>query len=127
MTYQIGEDTVVRPEFITTGALNNTVDSQFRAISDMWPVFAFAHDLGTISATKSTPIVYAIGHVRDPLVHLLKTPNINGIHGAYYHTGYSSISNMVCSICTSFVSRVHVTLLRSLRFSMITQMLWHER
>ena len=104
MTYEVGEDTVLRPGFITSGVLNNTVDSKFRAIRDNYPVFAFAHDLGDVGATQTTPVVYTIGYVRDPLVQLLNIPNINSLRGAYYLTRYSSNSDMVRLSYASCVS-----------------------
>lgn len=39
VTYQTGADTVVRAKFIADGKLDNTQDTNFRAISDSWPVF----------------------------------------------------------------------------------------
>ena len=109
MTYEVGPDTTLRPGFITNGALNNTVDSQFRAISVDWPVFAFAHDLGVVSATQTTPVVYTIGYVRDPLVQILNIPNINSLRGAYYLTRYSSNSDMVGLSYASCVSGSYIT------------------
>ena len=44
-TFQTGEDTVVRAQFINNGVLLNTEDSNFRAINDDWPVFAVSKDL----------------------------------------------------------------------------------
>ena len=41
MTYQSGQDVVVRGNFLNNGVLPNTQDSSYRAISDSWPVFAF--------------------------------------------------------------------------------------
>lgn len=103
MTYEVGPDTVLRPGFIATGVLNNTVDSQFRAIDDSWPVFAFAHDLGVVTASTTTPIVYTIGEVRDPLVQLLNIPNTNSLRGAYYFTRYSSVADMVRPVHPPYV------------------------
>lgn len=102
ISYEVGPDTILRPGFIANGTLNNTVDSQFREISNTWPTFAFAHDLGTVSVEKSTPVVYNIGYVRDPLVQLLNVPNINSIRGAYYLTRYSSISDMVTALLNDY-------------------------
>lgn len=100
----MGEDTLLRPGFIATGVLNNTVDTRFRAINDSWPVFAFAHDLGVVTATQTSPVVYTIGHVRDPLVQLLNIPNTNTLRGSYYFTRYSSVDNMVLLPFTPCVS-----------------------
>ena len=41
MSYQSGQDIVVRQNFLSNGVLPNTQDSNYRAISNMWPVFAF--------------------------------------------------------------------------------------
>jgi len=100
MTRQVGEADVVRGLFQTAGGLNNTMDQQFRAISDRWPVFAFAHDLGTVGTTKTTPVVYTIGYVRDPLVQLSNIPGVNTVRGPYYLTRYGSIPGMVRPLST---------------------------
>jgi hypothetical protein len=94
MTYQVGRSEGPRPSFQANGTLNNTVDTQFRAVRDRWPLFAFAHNLGTVGVTRTTPIVYAIGHVRDPLIQLSGIPATNNLRGSYYLTRYTSISDM---------------------------------
>ncbi|KZT71472.1 DUF1793-domain-containing protein [Daedalea quercina L-15889] len=70
MTFQTGQDVVVRGQFINHGVLLNTQDTDFRAISDDWPVFAFAHDLGTVPASgESDIVVFSVGHARDPVIN----------------------------------------------------------
>ena len=101
ITYQVGQDTLLRPLFETTGVLNNTVDNEFRKIGDKWPIFAFAHDLGTIGISGSTPVVYTIGYVRDPLVQLLNLSGVNNMRPPYYLTRYGSVPGMVSQLCTS--------------------------
>ncbi|KAJ8076133.1 hypothetical protein PM082_022118 [Marasmius tenuissimus] len=63
VTWQTGQ--LLRDWFWTHGSLNNTKDTAFRNIGDDWPVFAFSHDLGPVTGTKS--IVYAVGLTRDPV------------------------------------------------------------
>ena len=104
MTYQIGTDSLVRPQFETTGVLNNTVDQEFRRIGDRWPIFAFAHDLGTVGTTKTDPVVYTVGYVRDTLVQLSNVPNVNSARTPYYLTRYGSIPGMVRPLYTSYVT-----------------------
>jgi hypothetical protein len=58
---------VLRSAFIGKGVLGNTQDTQFRAINDRWPVFAFARDIGSTADSSKNPVVFAVGHVRDPL------------------------------------------------------------
>ena len=97
MTYEVDQGSIITPGFIASGVLNNTVDSQFRAIDANWTYFAFAHDLGVVGPTSSTttPVVYTIGYVRDPLVQLLNIPNVNSLRGTYYLTRYNSTSDVV--------------------------------
>ncbi|KAH9927248.1 uncharacterized protein B0H18DRAFT_1084773 [Fomitopsis serialis] len=69
-TFQTGQDTVVRGQFLNHSTLLNTNDTNYRAVSDDWPVFAFAHDLRTISASSgSDPVVFSVGHARDPVIN----------------------------------------------------------
>ena len=63
VTYQIGEGVNVRPQFITNGTLANSQDNNFRAIGsgNNFPVFAFAVNLGQVSDTSATPIIFVNG------------------------------------------------------------------
>lgn len=71
LTYQIGEDNVVRARVVNGGALDNSIDTaKPRAINDRWPVFAFHLDLGSVRAATE-PMVISIGHVREPAVSYL--------------------------------------------------------
>ncbi|KAG9081933.1 hypothetical protein FS749_007281 [Ceratobasidium sp. UAMH 11750] len=72
LTYATGQDSVVRGQFVTNGNLGNSQDTAYRAISDRWPVFAFARDIGSTSDSSANPVVFAIGHVRDPLGETMK-------------------------------------------------------
>ncbi|KAG8813750.1 hypothetical protein FRC19_002201, partial [Serendipita sp. 401] len=68
VTYQSGTDIVLRQGFNTGGILNNTADTNFRAINKDWPCFAFAKDLGNITDSSTTPVVFAVGLSRDPAI-----------------------------------------------------------
>ncbi|KAL4757432.1 glutaminase GtaA [Aspergillus foveolatus] len=59
LTYQAGPDIDVRGAFARNGKLTNNNDANHRAISNNWPVFGFAHDLGSISS--STRVLFSIG------------------------------------------------------------------
>lgn len=72
LTWQIGQDQVVRANG-TTGSLANTVDpDQPRAIGDRWPVLGLNLDLGSVLG-DSEPFVVTIGHVRTPAISYLGT------------------------------------------------------
>ena len=69
LSYQSGTDVTVRTQFVTQGTLSNTMDTNMpRAINNNWPVFAFNFAFGTINGTTSSPLVLALGHVRQPAV-----------------------------------------------------------
>jgi len=68
LTWQIGQDTVVRGNAATNGTLPGTVDTnQPRAISDQWPVLGLNQNLGGVGTTAQEFTVH-IGHVRTPAV-----------------------------------------------------------
>ena len=67
LSYQSGQDIVVRAQFVDNGVLTNTNDTNYRAIQDNWPVFGFCVDLGQLGGTaRSVPL--SIGLVRTPAV-----------------------------------------------------------
>ncbi|CAG8732488.1 2876_t:CDS:2, partial [Acaulospora colombiana] len=71
-TYQTGADTDVRAQFIQHGVLLNTTDSEFRAVQDRWPIFAYAKDLGDVgSGGVQNAVVFSVGHVRDPAIQYI--------------------------------------------------------
>ena len=70
LTYQSGQDIVVRAQFVNSGKLTNGNDTSYRAISDNWPVFGFSVDLGQVNAKTVTAEV-SIGQVRTPAVSYL--------------------------------------------------------
>jgi hypothetical protein len=71
LTWQAGQDQVVRLAAATTGTLADSVDpDQPRAIDDRWPVLGLNLDLGKVKAA-STPFTVSIGHIRTPAVSYL--------------------------------------------------------
>jgi hypothetical protein len=75
LTWQIGQDTVVRSASAGQGALNGTSDTaQPRAINDRWPVLGLNRNLGTVApGTSSAAFTVTLGHVRTPAVSYLGT------------------------------------------------------
>lgn len=93
-TFQTGQDNAVRSQFINNGKLSGTKDTNFRAIQDNWPVFALAHDLGSVTG-PSTPVLYSVGHIRDPAVQYITANNGRQDRSLYFWTAYSSPSAVV--------------------------------
>ncbi|KAG8213438.1 DUF1793-domain-containing protein [Butyriboletus roseoflavus] len=93
-TYQTGQDIVVRAQFINNGVLADTFDADFRAISDNWPVFAFAQDLGTVSGTSNT-VLFTVGHVRDPAVEYIVAGGAYQARSLYAWSAYPYAEKMI--------------------------------
>lgn len=60
LTHQSGSSDEVRQAFANKGKLSNTKDSDFRAISQNWPVFGFAVDFGTVQS-ETVDRLFTIG------------------------------------------------------------------
>ncbi|THH32901.1 hypothetical protein EUX98_g1248 [Antrodiella citrinella] len=100
-TFQTGQDIVVRAEFIANGSLANTQDTDFRAVSDRWPVFAYAHNLGTISAATS-PVVLSVGHVRDPAIEYIIAGGAIQQRSLFFWSSFSAVSAAISSFLDDF-------------------------
>ena len=85
---------MVRAQFINQGTLTNTQDTEFRAVQDRWPVFALAHDLGSVTAA-SAPVVFAIGHTRDPAPQYLSADGSIQQRSLFFWTKYASMADAV--------------------------------
>ncbi|KAI2618159.1 glutaminase A [Hypoxylon sp. NC1633] len=89
LSWQSGEDTVVRGAFITGGSLPNSKDSNYRAVQDKWPVFGFAHNLGSVGS-GSVSILYTIGITQDGAVSLLGTGSDLTVYPALWNDYFGS-------------------------------------
>ena len=110
VTFQSGEDLRVRNQFVTAGVLQNTQDTDFRAVSDDWPVFAMSWFLGEVN-TKSDPVIISIGHVRDPAVQYVQSDGSLQNRSLYFWTEFNTVSDAV-SFCFEFLQNVSYVLSR---------------
>ncbi|KAG6874172.1 hypothetical protein C0993_000780, partial [Termitomyces sp. T159_Od127] len=94
-TYQTGADVTVRAQFINNGQLPDTQDTTFRAIEDNWPVFGFAHNLGSVTRATS-PVVFSVGHVRDPAIEYV-VPGGTQNRSLYFWSEFSTVSALISS------------------------------
>ena len=67
-TYQSGYAADVRNQFASARSLTGANDTDFRAVDDDQPVFAFASDLGPVGGDEERSVSFVIGHVRTPLI-----------------------------------------------------------
>ena len=94
VTHMSGPDKTVRTLFVNSSALDNSQDTTFRNISDSFPVFAFAHDLGDVK-DATDPIVMSIGLVREPAVQYVVGGNEMQDRSLYFWTEYGSVGDLV--------------------------------
>ena len=67
-SYQSGYSSNLRYNYVMQQSLQNIVDPDYRPFGTRDPVFAFAHDLGTVS---SASVLYTIGSVQQPIIRYL--------------------------------------------------------
>ncbi|KAA1098240.1 hypothetical protein PGT21_031282 [Puccinia graminis f. sp. tritici] len=67
LTTASGVASALRKEFVSQGKLSGTQDTEFRAISDRTAGFGYSAPL-----TRGQPVVFSIGHVRDPYVQSIE-------------------------------------------------------
>lgn len=111
VTWQTGQDIVVRAQFINNSVLLNTEDNKFRDINDDWPVLAISHDLGTVSNTPQTAVI-AIGLVRDPVIEYVTAGGGTQNRSLYFWTRFSSIEDAI----TTFLGDYDNALARATKF-----------
>lgn len=88
----------MRAQFVTNGALPNTQDTSFRAVQDDWPIFAFAHNLGTVGSAATAPFVFAVGHVRDPAVEYIVAGGKTQNRSLFFWSQFKTVASAVrCS------------------------------
>lgn len=73
LTYSNGaSDVDARGSFISDGYLNNTQNTDFRAINDAYPVFAFSIDYGTVDETVQSSL-FTITLVQDEAIQFVSS------------------------------------------------------
>ncbi|KIK64768.1 hypothetical protein GYMLUDRAFT_240730 [Collybiopsis luxurians FD-317 M1] len=102
-TYQTGQDIIVRAQFLNNGVLANTQDTNYRAVSDDWPVFAFVHSLGTVISNAPQSVLFSVGHVRDPVIKYIQN-NGDTFQGRsyYFWSTYSTISAAISAFLSDY-------------------------
>lgn len=105
-TYQSGEDTVVRGQFSSNGTLTNSVDTNYRAIQNDWPVFAFASNLGSVSSSPVSTL-FSLGLTQEEAVQFEGASDYAPLPSlwtsyfdteldalSFFHTDYSTASSL---------------------------------
>jgi hypothetical protein len=94
MTHQSGVDVDVRGQFSNKGVLSNTADTNYRAISDKWPVFAFSFDLGNVGS-KPVDTLFSLGLTQDEAIQYEGSSSYSSIPSlwkSYFDTELEALS-----------------------------------
>lgn len=78
MTFQSGQDTVVRGQFASNGVLTDSQDNNYRAISDDYPVFGFTANLGSVGSHPVSTL-FTIGLCQDEAIQFNGTSGYNPV------------------------------------------------
>ncbi|KAJ7129526.1 DUF1793-domain-containing protein [Mycena epipterygia] len=100
-TYQTGADVTVRAQFVNNGQLANTLDTNFRAIEDNWPVFGLSHNLGTVT-TATAPVVFSVGHIRDPALTYVVAGGETQNRNLYFLSEFSTPAAVIASFLSDY-------------------------
>lgn len=94
LTFQSGQDIVVRGNFINTGTLSNTNDTDFRAIQDDFPVFGFAFNLGSVG-TSPVSTLLTLGLTQEIAIQFASATGIVPVPSlwtSYFSTELAAVS-----------------------------------
>jgi len=93
VTWQTGVSETSRQRFATTGKLANSSDTNYRPISSDVTT-ALAMDLGNMTRTTS-PLVLALGLVRDPVMTYTKSGGIPQNRSSLWITRWANAGDAV--------------------------------
>lgn len=72
-TFQSGYSTNLRYNYVMQHSLTNIVDGSYRGYGSSDPVFAYAHDFGSVSQAS---VMYTIGSVQQPIIRYLTNQGV---------------------------------------------------
>ncbi|KAJ0109163.1 hypothetical protein J7T55_002355 [Diaporthe amygdali] len=103
VTWKIGSDTAVRGQFESNHTLDNTKDTNFRAINSDWPVFAFSKDLGSVSASE-TGVLFTVGLSQDSVVNYQGNSTSATALSGVWKSAYSSAEDAMAAFYNDYSS-----------------------
>ena len=111
LTYQSGSDTDVRGSFAKNGVLTNSKDTNFRAVSNQWPVFGFTKKLGSVGS-ESVSTVFSIGLTQDNAISFLGKGSGLTTVPSLWKSYFSNGLDAVCKLLTAYNENTGLTLTR---------------
>jgi hypothetical protein len=96
LTYQSGQDSTVRGIFANYGSLQNSGDTNYRAINDSWPVFGFAVNLGSVGASAVSTL-FSLGLTQEQAVQFSGASGVTPLPSLWT----SFFNNDLAAVCSS--------------------------
>ncbi|KAF8992673.1 hypothetical protein BDQ17DRAFT_1432228 [Cyathus striatus] len=104
-SWQIGANhSIPQASFTSNGTLDNSKNTDFRAIDTGYPALSFSYDLSLITSTN-TSVVWALGAVRDPTIYYGTLTNPQ-LRSAPYWSKASSISDSMNDFISDFPNAI---------------------
>lgn len=116
LTYASGSDVDVRGAFTSSGVLNNTQDTNFRAIDDDYPVFGFAVDLGSVGS-DSVESVFTINLAQSDAIQFNGANGVESLASywtssypdyedalAFFYNDYSNVAGLCTTLDNQIVT-----------------------
>ncbi|TFK86748.1 hypothetical protein K466DRAFT_492211 [Polyporus arcularius HHB13444] len=94
LTWEIDTDVNCRQQFMNSGNLTKMQQGTSGPMGQPWYVFAIAVDLGSIQSTSS-PVTWAIGYVRDPVVQHKTSSGVTEDRRPYWTIRYPDIGALI--------------------------------
>ncbi|KAF8508112.1 hypothetical protein JB92DRAFT_3121204 [Gautieria morchelliformis] len=101
VTWQTSAGVISRSQFTGSGQLTNTSDTNFRPVSQNFPVFALSTDLGMV-ANSNGPVVFALGLIRDPAIQSLSDTGQPESRSLYFWTEFSTAIDAMAQFISDF-------------------------
>ncbi|KAF8869185.1 hypothetical protein BD779DRAFT_1458126, partial [Infundibulicybe gibba] len=104
VTWQTGNAAFIRNQFtsnLTTGGKLRHPGAELQGHQQDWPGFALSADFGNISAI-STPVVWALGVVRDPAIHYGFGDGSTQQRSSFFWTQYNTIGDAIGAFVKDF-------------------------
>ncbi|KAL8727437.1 MAG: hypothetical protein Q9181_005714 [Wetmoreana brouardii] len=90
-SFQSGFSGDIRYQYVMQHSLDDIVDADYRPFATREPIFAYAHDFGTVS---SASVRYTIGSVQQPVIRYLSSQGVVPLQ-PWWNKCYGDIHQMI--------------------------------
>ncbi|KAJ7648839.1 hypothetical protein B0H17DRAFT_1215515 [Mycena rosella] len=105
--------------FLNHGMLTNTNDTFLRAISESWPVFELAKDLGNVGGlakrdselkASALSILVSIGNIREPAIKYMLSATMNQNRSLYFWSWFNTAADVISFFLSNYANALTTAL-----------------